>query len=313
MSVTHPQTRCFLFFTILISFLLCGITPSAVCQTDTFIAGSGNWSNMNSWSLNQLPQSNNDCVFLAGGVITDDAAGTCQNVTFASGDSVTIGTPQATTAYLYVFGTSLINPGTITLTQISGLHIAGNAGNVVTLSGGGNIVLNSGTGITWGTTGETRLVNADNTIQGAGTIGIGTMDLTNQKTINANGGLLDIQPGQGGLVNTGLMEAQSGSTLQFDSGFQSIPFNNTEGTVEALAGSTVNIDGGTWTGGTFTSAGTGVINLIGPAMNRVTNTGSMTVPSSGTPTLEDVTTNSGTIRVNSSLIYFTGNATLTGS
>ncbi|HEV2247591.1 MAG TPA: hypothetical protein VGW37_13130, partial [Terriglobia bacterium] len=294
MKIMHHFSAVFCLV-ILAAFLPGGIAPACFSQTDVFNAGSGNWSVTSNWSLNQLPGSSNDCVFLAGGVITDDAAGVCQNVTLASGDSLTIATPSAPTAYLYVYGTNLVNPGTITITQVGGLHIAGNAGNVVTLSGGGNVVLAGPTGITWGTTGEVRLVNADNTIQGQGTIGSGTIDLTNQKTILSSGGLLDIQPAQGGLTNSGLMEAASGSTLQFDSGFQSIPFNNTGGTVEALGGGTVNINSGTWTGGTFTTSSTGVMNVIVPAMNGVTNTGTMTVPSSGTPTFEGVTTNSGTI------------------
>lgn len=312
MKIMHHFSAVFCLV-ILAAFLPGGIAPACFSQTDVFNAGSGNWSVTSNWSLNQLPGSSNDCVFLAGGVITDDAAGVCQNVTLASGDSLTIATPSAPTAYLYVYGTNLVNPGTITITQVGGLHIAGNAGNVVTLSGGGNVVLAGPTGITWGTTGEVRLVNADNTIQGQGTIGSGTIDLTNQKTILSSGGLLDIQPAQGGLTNSGLMEAASGSTLQFDSGFQSIPFNNTGGTVEALGGGTVNINSGTWTGGTFTTSSTGVMNVIVPAMNGVTNTGTMTVPSSGTPTFEGVTTNSGTIELSGGIIYFTGNATLSGS
>lgn len=312
MRVARLQIRCFHSLTLL-AILISGIVRPAFSQTDTFTAGSGNWSLTSNWSLNQLPGSTNDCVFLAGGVITDDAAGVCQNVTLSAGDGLTIATPSAPTAYLYVYGTNLVNPGTITITQVGGLHIAGNAGNVVTLSGGGSVILTGPTGITWGTTGETRFVNSDNTIRGQGTIGSGTIDLTNQKTIIASGGMLDIQPAQNGLTNTGLMEATSGSTLQFDSGFQSIPFNNTGGTVEALGGSTVNIDSGTWTGGTFTTAGTGVMNLFGPAMNGVTNTGTMTIPASGAGTFEGTTTNSGTIQLSGGIIYFTGNATLSGS
>jgi len=314
MSVVCSRNRWFCFLSTLVGLLLGGMVPTSFSQTDTFTAGSGNWSVTSNWSLKMLPSSTNDCAFLVNGAITDDAAGICQNVTLASGDSLTIATPSVPTAYLYVYGTSLTNPGTMTLTQSSGLHIAGNAGNVVTLSGGGSVVLTAQTtGISWGGTGEVRLVNADNTIQGQGTIGIGTMDLTNQKTIMSSGGLLDVQPAAGGLTNTGTMEATSGSTLQFDSGFQTIPFNNAGGTVEALSGSTLNINSGTWNGGTFTTAGTGVMNLTVPAMNGVTNTGTMTIPQSGTPTFEGVTTNSGTIQVEGGTIFFSGNATLTGS
>jgi hypothetical protein len=297
----------------LIAFLLCVAAISAPAQTDTFSAGSGNWSVMNNWSLGFLPGQSNDCLFLPSGVITDDAAGLCQNVTLASGDSLTIGTPTTPTSYLYVFGTSLVNPGTITLTQVTGLHIAGNAGNVVTLSGGGTVVLTTqNTGIFSGGGGETRLINADNTIQGQGLIGTGGADLTNQKTVMASGGLLDIQPGANGLVNSGLMEAASGGTLQFDSGFQQIPFTNTGGTVKALAGSTVNVESGTWTGGTFTNVGTGVMNFIVPAMNGFTNNGTITIPTTGSPTFEATTNNAGTINVLGK-IFIRGSATLMGA
>jgi len=300
--------------TLLVGLLLLALAPRSSGQTDTFTAGSGDWSVARNWSLNALPTSPNDCAFLVGAIITDDAAGVCQNVTLATGDSLVIATPSTPTSYLYVYGTSLTNPGSITLTQNGGLHIAGNAGNVVTLNGGGTVTLTgSGTGIFWGGTGEVRLVNADNTIQGQGYVGSGTMDLTNQKTIMSSGGLLDIQPAKSGLINTGLMESSSGSTLQFDAGFQTIPFNNGGGTVRALSGSTLNINSGTWNSGTFTTVGTGVMTLFGPAMNGVTNTGTMTIPSSGTPTFEGVTTNSGVIQDQGGLIYISGNATLAGS
>jgi hypothetical protein len=314
MRAAHSCSRKLFFLITLPGLLLGGMVTPIFCQTDTLSAGSGNWSQPANWSLDALPTSTNDCAFHSNGVITDDAAGICQNVLLASGDSLTIATPSTPTSYLYVYGTSLTNPGTITLTQSGGLHIAGNAGNVVTLSGGGSVVLGgSNTGIVWGTTGETRLVNADNTIQGQGVIGQGTMDLTNQKTILSSGGLLDIQPARSGLTNTGLMEASSGSTLQFDAGFQTIPFNNAGGTVEALSGSTVNISSGTWSGGTFTTAGTGVMNLIVPAMNGVTNKGTMTIPSSGTPTFEGLTTNPGVIQLEGGTVFISGSATLAGS
>lgn len=310
MSVVRPRNRWIFFLSTLVGLVVGIVTPS-FGQTDTFSAGSGNWSVAPNWSLGFLPGSSNDCQFFPNGVIIDDAAGVCQSVFLASGDSLTIATPSAPTSYLYVYGASLTNPGTITLTQSSGLHIAG---NLVTLSGGGSVVLaGPNTGIVWAGTGETKLVNADNTVQGQGNIGTGTIDITNQKTIKSSGGLLDIQPAKGGLTNTGLMEASSGSTLQFDAGFQVIPFNNAGGTVEALNGSTVNINSGTWTGGTFTTVGTGVMKALVPAMNGITNTGTMTVPSSGTPTFEGVTTNPGVIQVESGTIFFSGNATLTGS
>jgi hypothetical protein len=300
-------------FSPLLALFCAGVVVSSFAQTDTFIAGSGNWSVMQNWSLGGLPGPSNDCAFLPNGVITDDTAGDCLNVTLASGDALTIATPSEPTSYLYVFGTSLVNPGSIAITQVGGLHIAGNAGNMITLSGGGTVSLAcTFCALTAGGGGETRLINMDNTIEGFGLIGLGGMDLTNNKTVMASGGLLDIQPGANGLVNTSLMEAASGGTLQFDSGFQVIPFTNTGGTVEALGGGIVNINSGTWTGGTYTTTGTGALNLVSPAMNNTTNTSTMTVLTTGSPTFEGTTTNTGVIQVQGK-IFISGTATLTGS
>ena len=300
-------------FSTLLALFCAGFVASSFAQTDTFIAGSGNWSVMQNWSLGGLPGPSNDCAFLPNGVITDDTAGDCLNVTLASGDALTIATPSEPTSYLYVFGTSLVNPGSIVITQVGALHIAGNAGNMITLSGGGTVSLAcTFCAITAGGGGETRLINIDNTIEGFGLIGLGGMDLTNNKTVMASGGLLDIQPGANGLVNTSLMEAASGGTLQFDSGFQVIPFTNTGGTVEALSGGIVNINSGTWTGGTYTTTGTGALNLVSPAMNNATNTSTMTVLTTGSPTFEGTTTNTGVIQVQGK-IFISGTATLTGS
>jgi hypothetical protein len=300
-------------FSTLLALFCAGFVASSFAQTDTFIAGSGNWSVMQNWSLGGLPGPSNDCAFLPNGVITDDTAGDCLNVTLASGDALTIATPSEPTSYLYVFGTSLVNPGSIAITQVGALHIAGNAGNMITLSGGGTVSLAcTFCAITAGGGGETRLINIDNTIEGFGLIGLGGMDLTNNKTVMASGGLLDIQPGANGLVNTSLMEAASGGTLQFDSGFQVIPFTNTGGTVEALSGGIVNINSGTWIGGTYTTTGTGALNLVSPAMNNATNTSTMTVLTTGSPTFEGTTTNTGVIQVQGK-IFISGTATLTGS
>ncbi|HEY6337328.1 MAG TPA: hypothetical protein VIW68_02435 [Candidatus Sulfotelmatobacter sp.] len=297
----------------LAGLILALVTSSPLLAQDTFNGGSGVWSQPTNWSLNRLPGQSDNCVIPPGSSPTDDAAGVCLNLTMASGDALTIGTPTAPTAYLYLYGMSLINPGSITLTQTTGLHIAGSAGNTVTLNGGGTVNLTTPNNtITWAGTGETRLLNADNTIQGLGSIGSGAMDLTNEGTVIASGGTLFVQPAAGGLTNTGTMEASSGSTLELLSGFNSTPtFNNAGGTIKALSGGTVLLSGGTFTGGTFTTVGTGIVQAES-FMSNITNTGAMQIPSGQQGTFEGTTNNTATIQTMGTM-FINGTATLSGA
>lgn len=104
-----------------------------LAQTDTWIGGTGSWSDNNNWSLAAQPMPSNDCVFPSGSAPTDDIAGTCANVTLAAGDTLFLNP-----GYLDVYGTSISNAGAIT---IAGTHldVGGNSGNTVSLSGLGSV------------------------------------------------------------------------------------------------------------------------------------------------------------------------------
>ncbi|MGD1031902.1 MAG: hypothetical protein ABSA05_12270 [Opitutaceae bacterium] len=112
----------------------------------------------------------------------------------------------------YVNG-SIVNHGTIALTAgNSGLSSYLQLQGSTTLSGGGTLTLGSsdgsGTAYIQQSGGSATLTNADNTIQGYGTIGNGTLTLVNQGTINANSsGKTLLLNGGGGVTNTGTLEA----------------------------------------------------------------------------------------------------------
>ena len=170
---------------------------------------------------------------------------------------------QSTTAYLYVSGNATLG-GTGTLS------LAGPYGNF--LVGQGNANLSVATGAT---------------IEGGGLIntgfnGPGFINLTNAGTIDANvvGDTLQVLVGVNGntpfsVTNTGLLRASGGGTLSFVTAGTPGLVDNTGGTIEALAGSSVtfgdrvtlaNNQNGTLTGGTYRAVGGGaMLNLPGPA------------------------------------------------
>jgi hypothetical protein len=95
-------------------------------------------------------------------------------------------------------------------------------GDGLTLQGGGQIVMSdSEMNFIVGSSSASVLTNVDNTISGAGQIGLGdgTLTLINQTqaTIVANlpGGILTIDTGHT-VVNNGVLEAANGGTLQID-------------------------------------------------------------------------------------------------
>ncbi len=198
---------------------------------------------------------------------------------------------------------------------------------IVTLTGGGTVELGaSGDGTILAVPGsDSVFVNEDNTIQGAGHIGRNALFITNRALINANtppngtpgSGILFIDPGNGGaagmLTNTGTMQASNGGTLHLLNG----AYENAGGTIQALAGSTVNIDQGTHLfGGSLRSAG-GTVEVLG---NDVLFDGvgmeidaQVNVQSAGRLRLRGDITNRQTISLaGSAQVLIDGTVTLTG-
>jgi len=156
-------------------------------------------------------------------------------------------------------------------------------------------------------------VNADNTIQGEGVIGYGTIGLTNQSSIIASGGTLTVQPNSTGMTNSGTIQASSGGTLECIG-----TFNNAGGTIQALSGGTAILDG-SFTGGTLSTTGSGVIQVAGgngSTLNGLANDGNYQILSSGSTTLQGTINNTGKISLLSdggrTDLYISGTVTLTG-
>jgi fibronectin-binding autotransporter adhesin len=293
-----------LFFIIscfaLISFTLGDTVASA--QTDTFTAGSGLWSVPGNWSLDQLPGSGNDCVMPGGSTVTADTGGTCNNFSVGSGSFITV-----TPGYVFMYGSSLINNGSIMVGNGDGLGLEGQ-GTTVTLSGSGTVTLTTASASFHGTSGSSPILINQQTIQGQGSLGLEGLSIVNQSTIDASGGTLTVQTDSAGITNTSLMEASNGATLWIVA-----PVGNTGGTIEALSGGIVILDGNV-TGGKLTTVGTGVIQATSDSiLNGLTNSGMVQV-SDNTALLQGTVTNSGTFQVqNSGTLFMSGNVTLTGS
>ena len=290
----------FLFVLFSLTFLGPGSVP-ALAQTDTFIAGSGLWSVMGNWSLDQLPGSSNDCVIPGSSTVTADTGGVCDNFSVGSGASVTVAP-----GYVYMFGTTLINNGSIMVGNGNGLGLEGQ-GTTVTLSGSGTVTLTTANASFHGTSGSSPVLISQQIIQGQGSLADG-LSIVNQSTIDAIGGTLTVQTDSTGITNTSLMEASNGATLWLIA-----PVTNTGGTIEALSGGTVILDGNI-NGGKLTTSGTGVIQATGDSiLNGLANSGTVQVADNAA-LLQGTVTNTGTIEVQQSgTLFMSGNVTLTGS
>jgi hypothetical protein len=294
------------------------VPPPSVA--DTYIWATGDWScdvNRNyptpCWSLNYLPGSNpphyDDCVIPTSYNVRTDVGGFCNDITVGAGATVAMNP-----GYLYLNGARINNAGTITNESFNGLELVA---PMTFLSGGGTIIMNPiptqppGISSIRGN-GTNTLVNADNTIQGQGQIGVAGLNLINQKTIAASSGTLSLFGTY--MTNAGMMQASSGGVLEISSpaGYQ---INNILGTISALDRGTVILAGGTINGGTLFTSGSGVIETIGPAanitLNNVTNAGGYI--NNANTTLQGTVTNNGALYAPNGGLQISGTATLKGT
>ena len=159
---------------------------------------------------------------------------------------------------------SLVNNGMIRLdSTVSATYLQPSDGPL-TLSGGGTIEL-SDTNNNWiykVTTGG-ELINVDNTIIGAGRFGWASSptNITNQAggTVSAQGAQpLQVESGTGAVItNQGVFRADAG-TLRIEGNF-----DNTNGVIEALDASLVDLNGANITAGTFDASGSGAFVVTG--------------------------------------------------
>lgn len=111
------------------------------------------------------------------------------------------------------------NSGSIELNAINSMAYLQLVTDVVTLQGGGQVILSDNvSNIISGSSPLTKLINLDNTLSGAGSLGAGVMALDNQGIIDANGThLMLVDTGFNEIVNSGTLEASGTGGLYINS------------------------------------------------------------------------------------------------
>ncbi len=296
MNHVQQQEKCFRSFVLLVAAMFAlsfaSATPALAQCTDSWTGagGNGNWSDGSNWSTGTEPGSTDSvCITTSGAAVVLDVADGIADLAVGSSDSLTFPTITNTNNGLNLNGSSLTNRGQIILAapvQFGTTSLIFSSGGTVTLTGGGTITLsaNSFGGDSVG--GSAKLLNKS-TIEGGGGF---DMTFNNAKTgvINANESGVQLVVGrnqaQGASTNTGLMEATNGGQLAMGS----LTLNNVGGTIKASGkNSYVQLEGEgqggeNFTGGTWTTANGGVIQVVdstalldGTNGNTITNSGTM--------------------------------------
>ena len=246
------------------------------------------------------------------------------NVTLAAGSNLNVAASNTLN-----LNTVFTNNGTVTINNGSDLR---NESGTLAINGTGTIIL--------GTGGNNRILGgnitfgAGQTVQGTGQLGANQTIFTINNVFSANAGTvlsIDVSGGSGGtgvgnglgtnansgMINNSTIQSTNGSSLNFESGLYE---NSVNGVIQALAGSTVNLNNDARIlGGTLTSVGTGVINTAGgnEYLNNVTlSSGShLNVTASNTLQLNNTFVNNGTVTINngSDLRNEAGTLTITGN
>jgi hypothetical protein len=142
--------------------------------------------------------------------------------------------------------------------------------------------------------------DVDHTIRGAGQIGVNSLFLTNDGLIEAtlsNALQFDLREEETNF-NNGTMQATGGGTLNFlNSGI----VDNTNGVIQALDGSVVNLMGTTILGGTLDTADSGVVqgSTNVPILTDVTNDGLFRLFNDADVVINGTLTNNDTFEMNS--------------
>jgi len=194
---------------------------------------------------------------------------------------------------------SIVNSRSVNLNADGSFTDVQAADGVVTLSGGGFInMANSSAARIIGVSGGS-LINVDNTIRGSGTIGSGTLNMTNQGVIVADQPVaLTIDPAANPFVNTGVLRTTSGGTLSLVNG----TFDNLGGLIEAQNASLVTLNAAVVSGGQLDTIGSGVIRAVSSAtfdgtVNVPTNLGMIELQNDADVIFLGALNNAGTIHM----------------
>ncbi|MDQ2860267.1 MAG: hypothetical protein M3T55_05985 [Pseudomonadota bacterium] len=281
--------------------------------------------------------------FAIGGTIDDSRGGTLipgahsnlDDVGVILGGALTLEVGQTLTSYSgFLEAATVTNRGTIAIENKYGLHLQGAVNNLgaigldstgaytfleigaagATLSGGGSVSLggnggSQGSHITGYQLGVQTLINIDNTISGAGTIGPGPdgsevgLVLVNEArgVIDANGApALTLSTGV--ITNSGLIEATGPGGLTIQTNVFHGPVvtvnGSAGGVILAASGSQVALKTATLIGGTLESIGTGEIRIFagGPDVmdgttSAIDNKATVVVQNSAALTIEGAIVN----------------------
>ena len=340
---TQPPQRAGLLYLLNLQWLsnemaghLSGRRPLPDAPAADFIwnlNGDGLWRLNGNWDQTGFPDNSVDNAFIrnttapANGVVVTLAGSTnVNNVTIddsgAPADQNTL--VIANNTFLNVSG-NITNNGVISLQSTGSVTQLRLDGSDLTLSGSGILNLGShANNSIRNATGTNTLFNtATHTIAGGGNIGGNNIGINNAGMINANlnAVTMTIDPSSTlGLSNTGTMQASNGGILLL-TGSAGGSFTNTSGTIQALNGSEVQLTAdASITGGTFTTAGTGVIR-VNTSQNvfftDITNNGAMIGSNNSDFGIAGMINNAGTIDIVSTgsatdLEIQTGGVTLTG-
>lgn len=320
------------------------LSPGAVslsAQTaDTWLGGTGNWSNAARWSSG-VPNSTSLDVSIDGGqtgaasTVNVDGGYNVGRLTVDAGDTVSISSSANGGAggdhYLYFSpgafagAGTLVNNGTVSL-NATGAY-AGDGNQLVDLRADNTSLSITGMGTVQMTDstnnrifGNSLSFGAGQTVRGGAQIFAST--ITNAGLLDGTGATYGIVLSPTNFTNTGTLRASGGGLFTLNGG----TVNNAGGTISALTGSALVLsNGATVTGGTLTTTGSGVIRAQGIALNGVTNTGTVAINAgSGGATLTNTVTNNGTFTLNATGAYagstaqladltYIGNATLAGT
>ena len=167
----------------------------------------------------------------------------------------------------------------------------------VSFVGGGTILLSDTTANRmYGISGVQTLTNVDNTIEGAGQIGVNLTHIINQGSIIANqANAIDIDPNTSGFINEGLFRMENAANAWVRNG----PFTNSgiveiqgDSLLSRLDTSYLQTEGATIVNGTFTMNTNGVANFTGGTLSgegtinaAVVNDGATVSPGNSAGTL----------------------------
>ena len=203
------------------------------------------------------------------GVVRTATSATLNGVGLTAGSTFETQNNTATT-----LSTAINNLGTFKLTSAGNTTELLIASGGATLTGGGVVAMSNATAnLILGQTGTASLVNVDNTIRGAGQIGVNQLQFTNSGTVQADQTQpLIIDPSASGVTNTGTLQATSGGLLRLQDGV----FTNAGGTISIQAGSFGEVNTSTINGGNVSVVGTGELRLNSGTINATAFTNSTT-------------------------------------